>query len=307
MVWEKVKSGGKSVAGFNHWPAPANWIKQIRTLACNQESFTFQIDFAFPIAAHYFWSNLLPSPREVERKFFLGGYRCGFYIDVKVKSPLEVIWGAKTARVIAEIARPFVTPLFYFWVVTSTVEALASWQTLLYPQLVCTPSLGDGQRRDDIAPLGAGETHGVPGLGTWQYDFKGFMSLTTASVTLPPGYWHVYAAWLVEGCQGGIDSVSVGLLVNGVPTNMSEGAPVLPFGQSFVINEKSGYSASGAEVSAYIEAQRPPGVIPCFAYCHLFIYDWSPIPDVPWWNPLQDGHESALPHLPALPNCYGEY
>jgi len=68
MVWQEVSSAGKSVANFNHWPRPANWVKNISVLVCMEQTFIVQIELAFNVAMEFFLSNLLPSPREIERK-----------------------------------------------------------------------------------------------------------------------------------------------------------------------------------------------------------------------------------------------
>lgn len=303
MVWESVSSAGSKVANFNHWPMPVNWVKNIRLLVCNQDTWMAEVELAFNIGMWFFWNNVLPSPREIERKAFTGGYRCGFYLDIPIKSPVEVIFGRGTARMIAEIAEPFARGLFYWWAASATMEALAAFTTIMYPQLYCTDNLGNAMRSNDRAALGSGEHSGVPGLGFLNFDHNNIMSLTDATVFFPAGYWRVVALFLLPVGEGPFDYLRVGIKA-GSDTYMHD----VPHGPTNVLEqitgEASGHSpGSPITVSAWIEYKRPIGVLPVTVECVRYIAYWSPDPFPPGQDALQTGSQDDGPRL--YPDCYG--
>jgi len=284
MVWETVKSNGEKVLAFNYWPRPVNWVKNISVLVCTQDTFMMQIELAFNLAAAFFWSNLLPSPREIERKVVTGGYRCGFYLDIPIKSPIEILWGAGTARMIAEIASPFARGLFFWWAVESSIEALASFGTLLYPQYQCVDEVGDGMRKMDKASIPNGHTEGGVGLGELVFDRYSILSPTTAHVTFPAGYWKVQVCWAVQDAPGAITAMQVGLRQDLGPLNMV----AIPVGDGSPIHwaqvQWEGHSEVPLAISAHFISDRPAGLPILFATCTYFIVSWSP-------TPLPPGHD----------------
>jgi len=300
MVWEYVSSQGKKLAAFNYWPRPTNWVKNISVLVCNQDTFIMQIELAFNLAAAFFWANILPSPRELERKFFTGGYRCGFYLDIPLKGPVEILWGKGTQKMVAEIARPFVTPLFYFWGISTTIEALSSFGTLIYPQYQCIEEIGDGLRKMDVAAMNINHTEGVPGLGEFVFDHNDFLSLTVAQVNIPPGYWRVIACWAIANDEDQLDNLSVGIIINGGEklmnaVELNTVAPII-WSQTDV----SGHTEGAISVSAYFESDRHASLPLMLITCTYFVYYWSPIPFVPGPGGLvQPGGDSPGRHYPS--------
>jgi len=278
MVWESMKNQTAKVAGWNRWPAPHNWITDIKVLVCNQDTVIMQIKLAFALAAEMFWTSFVPSPREVERKFFTGGYRCGFYLDVKFKSPVEIIFGRGTSTVIAEVARPFATGLFYFWLQQTAITALSSFTTLIYPMLYCEDGIGDGLRRGDRGSISQGSQEGCPGLGVYMFDRWGFMNLTDAGVFLPPGYFHVYVAWFVEPSGNPFTHLNLGLGLNGVAWHMHTMDPPTPGLPSIHITEEYGHLPDGGAVQAWVQGGKPPGSFPSLVWATMFTYSWSLVP-----------------------------
>jgi len=306
------KQSLRNIHKWNHWPTPHNWITDIKVLVCNQDTFIAQFKLAFALAAEFFWSSFVPSPREVERKFFTGGYRCGFYLNVKIKSPIEILFGRGTNTVIGQIQSPFATGLFYFWVQQTALTALSSWSTLVFPQLYCEENVGDGVRRDDIGQLSQGFHEGVPGLGVLIYDKWNIMAPTAATVFFPPGYWSVYAAWIVQPSGSPITDLKLGLGLDGqawMMDDMEDPTPGLP---STHITQESGFLPGGGTVSAWIQGSKPPGAFPSAVVCTLFTASWSPIPFDPDPSGLQKssnppygrpGGDGAWAGPPLPPKC----
>lgn len=115
--------------GWTHWPTPYNFQAEIKILAC-QDGTLAEIKLYAVGFAWWFWSNIVPSPVELTRKLLLGGYKCGFYLPVKFKSPLTVIVGEDGVSLLAKWARPFTTALFWWWVIGSAFSALATWESI---------------------------------------------------------------------------------------------------------------------------------------------------------------------------------
>jgi len=115
--------------GYTHWPSPINFRYEIEELAC-QNTWQARIKLYGLTAAWWFWSNLVPSPVELTRKFLLGGYKCGFYLPIRFKSPLTIFVGDEGVEFFAEIARPVTTFFFYWWVASSLFSALDTWHTV---------------------------------------------------------------------------------------------------------------------------------------------------------------------------------
>jgi len=287
MVWETVKHEGKKIAGFNHWPNPVDWVTDIKVLVCNQDTWIAEINLFAALAAKWFWTNVIPGPRELERKFMTGGYRCGFYIDVKVKSPISIIFGEGTGRVIAEIAGPVATAFFWIWAEQASIEALSAWQTLLYPQEFCQDHIGDGLRRADHGVLGQGHWEGVPGLGVFVFDAYEYLSLGAALVSLPAGYWSVYAAWIVDASPWITSNLKLGFHADSVPVGMWEAGDTTPGLPTQRITQASGYSDHGQVIEAWMEGDRPLGSFPQNITCVMFTYTWSPNPWPGWKDALQ--------------------
>lgn len=287
MVWETIKREGKSIANFNHWPSPFNFVKRINVLVCNQDTWIAEIELAFTMAAYFFWTNVVPSPRELERKSFTGGYRCGFYIDVGVKSPVEILFGEGTARMIAEIASPFAQGLFWFWAEGALLDVFAMWETLLYPQLVCDPPTGTAARKNDIAEIPPGHTTGVPGLGTEVYNHLHLAEDNHPIMNFPPGGQSCFCAWLFNAGPSGLTNVKTGWQVNGVVQDLVDHGNVIPGAQKQVTRDYSVFDTNTNEVAAYFEADGGVAVIGGAAIAVVWVATWDPLANPGFTNPYQ--------------------
>jgi len=114
---------------WSHWPSPYNFEARIRVLAC-KEGWQAEVELYATAFAWWFYSNVVPSPVEITRKVMLGGYRCGFYTPIKIKSPLTFFIGNKGVKFLAEVLRKPLSVLFWWWVASSIFAALDTWHTV---------------------------------------------------------------------------------------------------------------------------------------------------------------------------------
>jgi len=276
MVWETIQAGAGKVAGFNRWPQPWNFLKNARLLMCNDQYWVMEFTFIFNLFAEFFWTNLLPSPRELERKTFTGGYRCGFYLAPGIKSPIEIIWGEGTARVVGQIAAPFVLPLFYWWAAQSAIDAFSIWETVLFPQLTCDVPTGDVLRNGDTAACPPGLTTGIPGLGDLKYDPFHICGPSQPVVLFPPGGQTTYAYWIFTAGPTGILNCKTGWQVEGVVTELQDHGAVAPLQQKLVVRSRSVATNHFSTVGSYFECTSGPSVIDSTASVAIFVADWEP-------------------------------
>lgn len=294
MVWQTIQSGVNKGVGMNSWPSPLNWVTNVEVLVCNQDLWMARIDLAYNVAADFFWSSFVPSPREVERKYFTGGYRCGFFLNVKVRSPLEIIFGKGTSTVIAQIFEPFARGLFFWWVQQTALSALAAWTTVIFPELYCEEGIGDGLRRADKGALGQGFNSGTPGLGVLSFDKRGWLSTTSAIVFLPPGYWRVRCAWFIHPSPWPTTGLQMGLGLDGHAYRLSNAEDSTPGLPTTHITEDQGHLPDGGALAAWVQGTRPPEALPQGVDLVMFTYSWSPFP----FPGPQDGLDAPNPPFP---------
>ncbi len=297
MVWETIQRDGKAVANFNHWPNPFNFVKRINVLVCNQDTWIAEVEHAAILGAYFFWTNVIPSPRELERKAFTGGYRCGFYLDIGIKSPIEILFGEGTGRMILEIAHPFATGLFYFWAAGAIMDAFAIWETVLFPQLVCEPPTGTAARKNDIASLTPGDNHGIPGLGEQVYNPLGLAEDNHPIMNFPPGGQSCFCAWLFNAGASGLTNIQTGWQVNGVVVGLSDHGNLPPFGQKQITRDYSEWSTDTNEVGAYFAATGGVAVVSGAAIAVVWVASWDPLATPDFANPYQplDGDDRQKP------------
>jgi len=289
-MWDTVGRAGKKVVEYNHWPNPVNWLIDYKTLACNQDNWIVQLEFAAAVIAEMFWTDFVPSPRELERKAITGGYRCGFYLDVNFKSPVEILWGQGTATMVAEIARPFATGLFYWWVAQVIYDALGVWQTLLFPQFLCEPPTGDIYLKNATATCPPGHTEGVPGLGELVYDRYGYNSPNEPSCTITGAAYHVGAWWIFNAGPTGMFNIKTGWFISGVAVDIEEHGDLLPFGQLFVPRERSDGDAVFIDIGAWFSADSGPSVAGSAAITSRWLVDIEPIDTPKDWPSWKRNH-----------------
>lgn len=273
MIWDTVKGNAGKAANFNHWPNPVNWVVNIDVLMCNQDYWLARIELAFATAADFFWTNLVPSPRELERKFLLGGYRCGFYVNIKVKSPMRIVAGKGASTVIVEIVQPFTKFLFYWWAQQTILESIAAWMTVLYPELYCVENVGKVYNQNSNAPIVTGTTAGTTAFPTHTYDPFHLALPLEEGATLGAGPAKVTAAWFFTVGNVPIDSIKTGWTVNGIQQDIQD----LPGGglgsDPHVVRTLELPSYGGGVIQPWFSAHSGSRVIPATASVITAIYD----------------------------------
>jgi len=264
-IWRSVQSSQKSLLHFNHWPNPVSWIFNIDVLICNQDTWLALIELETALTLDWFWTNVVPSPRELERKALLGGYRCGFYIDVKVKSPAEVVFGKDSTLLIVEIAKPFVTGLFWLWAVAGTLEAITYTETLIYPFLFCVPEKGICLTANGTAPIGQGHITGTTAFPTIMYDPFGICSPLSNVFTHGIGDYDITFTWFIESGTVPLDNVKTGWTIDGF-NQIKTVVGHMDTGQEHAgVDRFTGTFTQAGAFSPYFEADSGPRVIPASA------------------------------------------
>jgi hypothetical protein len=122
------------------------------------------------------WTALVPQPTEIARKTLTGSYKCGFYLGTEFRSPIDIVWeDANIGEALLEISRPITTGLFYIWAASSVFDALATWQTMMYAQMMC-----DLEPDECLLASGIGSFYGNGGSGV----------PTTYVELFDPNNWH---------------------------------------------------------------------------------------------------------------------
>lgn len=280
MVWDTISSGGKKVAAFNHWPNPFNYVTNAQVLMCNDQYWLAEFAFFGAQVVNMFWTDFVPSPREIERKAFTGAYRCGFFLDVGIKSPVEIVFGQGTSRMLAEIAEPFARGLFYMWMTQVGIDALAIWESVLFPQLACLPNIGDVLRQGDVGTITTGDNGGSIGLGTKLYDPHHYNDSTGPLMTCGPGSYSIYEAWLFDPGNEPITEIWTGWQLNGDVIDVQSHGGCAPEQQKLVIRQKSGFQHQTSTIQPYWRAISPPRIQPGIAGGVRFVGSYNPLAEV---------------------------
>jgi len=226
MVWDAV---GGTYRRFSRFPDPTrNMVSDIRVLAC-EDTFQAKITMYGEAAMHWAWSVFVPQPTEIVRKTLTGGYKCGFYLGLKVKSPIDLIPGTvfeapniygrpflKVSEVFAEIARPAVTGLFYMWAAGSAFEALSTWQSLVYAAEMCDLQQNECLLADGIGTIATLNGIGEPNQYVVLYDPNGWHPNFSGFIHVPAACWlQVDAVGTLD--MGGATATHFDVYINGIP------------------------------------------------------------------------------------------
>jgi len=217
MVWDAMQVGLEKYSKFPKWPKPFGQVQSIDEIICNDDMWLAEIVTIGESAMEWFWSNLIPQPTEIIRKVFTGSYKCGFYLNIKVKSPVEILWGKGSNRFIAMIIRPFATAAFALWATNIALDALHAWSTMMSIFGRCEETKGSFLVENKSAPLGSGNPAGaIPG-GTVRYDKYGQVVPGITAISYGPGLVSLKSFFIVEAGSHTIEKVEIGHLVEGIP------------------------------------------------------------------------------------------
>lgn len=170
---------------WTKWADPfKNGVKKFEQVSCEGED-TFDIETWLPVVGSWFWTSFIPSPVELTRKTVTGGYKCGFYLGVRFKSPLDIIWrDGSGSRFLARVVRPTATAFYYMWMAQTYYAALSTWQSLIYRGYSC-----EGQNDSVITADGAANiTIEGPGNGAMPFGLSIF----------DPNLWHTGFGSVIE-------------------------------------------------------------------------------------------------------------
>jgi len=156
---------------YNHWPNPfRNIVQQLDVLAC-EDTFQARIKMYSSQFGNWFYSSFVPSPVELTRKFATGSYKCGFYLPIRLRSPLDIVWrDGRTSAMLAEVLRPVVTGLFYMWAFDTAFEAIHTWSTIKYAMEMCELDKYECLIRDGHSPMPQGTHEGNSAFAQVIYD-----------------------------------------------------------------------------------------------------------------------------------------
>jgi len=203
--------GSTNPLGFKNWPNPMNYITGINVLQC-QNGWVAEIIFATAAFANFFWTSFIPSPSELFRKTFFGGYRCGFYNKAIKFAPMDILWGQGTARMLASIASPPVTAVFYWWVSETAAGFLAVWSSIIFREELCEDDPYDAAAVHTHSGLMVNDIEGYLSLGEIVYNHTGLMEPGGVRYEVPPDdYWTARAYGLLLAAPGKSGTVRVAI------------------------------------------------------------------------------------------------
>lgn len=221
----------KGIWKYTSWSNPFhNAVQEMKVIACESE-FLIDIKMLYPGIGEWFFSNFVPSPMELLRKTITGGYRCGFFLGVKFKSPLDIIWrDGSGSRFLGRIVRPFATATFFYWGLNTLWEGLALWQTMIYMGEFCDERndecvVGGGATQLRIDGSGVGNCAG--GLDIW--DPNGWHEGLEGSIHVPEGFnTNAYVYFTITSAGVTVDRLRIGLELalggEGTPPQYWEGS-----------------------------------------------------------------------------------
>jgi len=285
-TWETVKwklSNATSVLfpkelfPWKKWPGAPNFLLERDVWAC-QDGWWAYFKFSEYALLNFFWTSFFPSPVELERKTLLGSYKCGFYLPIKIKSPMELLVGEEGVEILAKIARPITTALFWWWAAETAWSAFDTAQTIVYKEQFC-----DDLRNVFVAD-GAGTTFaidvgGTP-VGPWHpiTDPEGLCGVACTGIFIPAGDFRVrFEAHFLSAAGTTIYDAKVWLeLPTGDKVEKSFDNNKVNEGKSQFIS-LTGHSAVGWSVIPMFAAKRTGGG-PFSARCEgsAFSVAWDP-------------------------------
>lgn len=228
MVWEAVEYGMDKYRKIPRWPNPFGQVKSIEEVMCNEDYWIAEITMLTPGLAKWFWTTFVPQPSELFRKTFTGSYKCGFYLNIKVKSPVTIIFGGTSTKFLAMIVRPFATGAFALWATQIAVDALHAWSTSMSLFGLCEPRIGNYLVQNKSAPIGSGSGQGaIPG-GNVLLDVLHQGEAGTTAIGYGPGRVLVRSYFIIEAGGKHYDKIEIGHMVGGSPVGIVDLGPINP-------------------------------------------------------------------------------
>jgi len=235
MVWDYVQTN--VLQPYPRYPSPLHgMVSQIDVLAC-EDSFVAMMKIIAIEGADWWWSNFIPSPIEITRKTFTGGYKCGFYGTTKVKSPVDIIFRQELglnkfgrhylpmSRVIGGIVSPVTTGLFFMWISQTAWDFLSRWMSVIYAMQLCNTEGADIIWQNNAFPLFAGTYNPATIVNYGSLDGRhpdwGAPSAGVCTVPYPAGV-RCTAGFRILGGHGNVHDLKVWISIDGEVKGMKD-------------------------------------------------------------------------------------
>jgi len=190
-IWNTINKLEKE-NNFYRWPNPFNAIKQVDVMACNPE-FWVRVEFYAKVAAEFWWTNFVPSPIEITRRWVLGKFKCGAKAKTNGRGKMDILPFRNTRVTVAGIASPVLRGLFYWWAANTAWAALDTWSSILNAQANCDADMNMAIIRDGHASI-AGIGQGSPAFGQVTWDPNGWAVANICAVGPPAGVREGFAS-----------------------------------------------------------------------------------------------------------------
>lgn len=296
-MWQLAKGAASDFKnrGFRSWPDPtAGFVKDIEVLAC-QDTFQAKVTMYGMAAAHWFWTNFIPSPVEITRKTLVGGYKCGFYLGLKWGSPIDTVFRAPgLSQMLLEISRPAVTGLFYLWAFDTLYSGLQTWQSLVYAGLMCDTDHSECVLANGVGNYYAGGAYnGTPNAyDTLQDPTDMYTSPGGDVVTFAPGYLRLDAFGTVYAGSAPVTHCAIGFYkgtdpLNGQGAQLNVGAISAGNSSEFAISWAGYVDAGSFRVNGDL-LNEATGLQHSDIVVHRWTASWAPEPwqnNCPHWTP----------------------
>lgn len=220
----------KSV-GSDKWPHDPElfpFIKDIRVLACEKD-LVVQIENIGRLAGHWWYSNFVPQPSEVVRKFVTGKTKKGYFGLPLEFAPLDIIWtSGKATKIVASIAGPLAEGLYYIWLEQLALSALQTTQMIGLLFTACPDTADETLLADGLAVTFVGS--GIGSLPLWQtiQDPLGRYNAPGATLTAKGNWCNMHMMGYVHAASEHIASLDIDLTNQGISFAHVELGELLP-------------------------------------------------------------------------------
>jgi len=291
-LWDKFSQGPSKE--WTHWPHVFPFTLNTQVMACADSTY-LNLSIIAITALKFFYSNIVPSPVEIARKTVSGSYKCGFYLKVKVKSPLDIIWrSARMSRAIAGITSPITTGLFYVWAATSAYEGLQTAATLYNAFARCDADPNTGVMADAHTFLPDPAGSGAPVFATTLYDPMANQIPAITTFLYEPGRVHLTAFGYLTSVGATVDSAEVYFDIDGAHVALQELPPIGPGESTEWFIEYDFQATSGGAVQPRITyTQHNQNPFSTSFICTRFIMRIPAQPEPPITGSI----------FPLLPSC----
>jgi len=300
-TWNSVQ--GFLGPGWPHWPNPFPAIKEMNVLAC-EDTWQAEVTFYVYTIGSWFFSSFVPSPTELTRKFVTGSYKCGFYLDVPLKSPLDVIWkDAKIGKALLGFVGPVNTAIFYFWMAQTFFSTLDAFQTMYFRGELCGATRDETLLSDGDAPIvGGGAGSGAAVFYNVLWDPQHRYGPPGSSIIYLDGPLNVYAYGHVAAGAAGITSVRVYLYtVNGELAQQDLGAiPPLKAVSFRLVFQSGNVDASAVAVGFDIVQPPQPPLDPSHVHVTRFTLTQHDQPQLSPGGGLHIPNQCLAPDQPPM-------